>query len=42
VERLPLGGPRPEQRNAADSRTSRSILEGRFREPLIAIVRGFK
>jgi hypothetical protein len=25
--------------NAADSRTSRSILESRFREPLIAAVR---
>jgi hypothetical protein len=28
-------------RNAADSRTSLSILESRFREPLIANVRGF-
>ena len=40
VDRLPLGGPRPELRNAADSRTSLSILESRFREPLIANVMG--
>jgi len=36
--RLSESQPRTEQRNAADSRTSRSILESLFREPLIAAV----
>jgi len=40
VDGLHLCGPRPELRNAADSRTSLSILESRFREPLIANVMG--
>ncbi len=34
----PSAALRPEQRNAADSRTSRSFLESLYREPLIAIV----